>query len=175
MRHPPIPEVSAIVLGLASYVTLTGWLIVLQLVAALLLVSGTSAPIESSSSDHFVRELIGVVVVFASGYVTGRASEESPMFNAALLGVVLYGLVTLFNRVLWSASDLNVPADFYYELSRLIRAVLAAFVGGTAAQWQMRARGAKRVRFHEIPRKQRSALFMLAILPFVFLALAYRP
>ena len=176
MRHSPIPEVGAILLGLAAYVALTGWLIVLQVFAGLLLVwGGASTPIEPSSSDPLVRQLVGVVVFFASGYVTGRASEESPMLNAALLGVVLYALVTLFYRVLWIAFDLDVPVDVAYEFSRLARAVLAAFVGGTAAQWHMRTGGAKRVSLRELPRKNRGALFVLAILPFAFLALTYRP
>ena len=174
MRRAPIPELGAILLGLAAYVALTGWLIVLQVFAALLLVSsGAPTPIEPSSSDPLVRQLVGVVVFLASGYVTGRASEESPMLNAALLGVVIYGLVTLFYRVI--AFDPNVPVDFAYEFSRLARAVLAAFVGGTAAQWHMHTRGAKRVSLRELPRKNRGALFVLAILPFVFLALMFRP
>src|SRR5947209_13778239 len=110
MRRPPMPEVGAILLGLASYVALTGWLIVLQVFAGLLLVwGGASTPIEPSSSAPLVRHLVGIVVFFASGYLTGRVSEESPMLNAALLGVVLYVLVPLFYRVLWAAFDLNVP------------------------------------------------------------------
>ena len=171
-----MPEAGAILLGLASYVALIGWLIVLQIFAALLLVwGGASTPIEPSSSDPLVRQVVGVAAFFASGYVTGRASEDSPMLNAALLGAVLYGLVTLFYRVLWAALDVSVPIDVASEFFRLARAILATFVGGTAAQWHMRTRGAKRVSFRELPRKNRGALFVLAILPFVFLALIYRP
>jgi hypothetical protein len=176
MRRSPTPEAGAILLGLASYVALVGWLIVLQLFAGLLLVAGgASTPIEPSSADPLVRQVVVVAVLFASGYVTGRASQESPTLNAALLGVVLYVLVTLFYRVLWAGLDVSVPVDVASEFFRLARAVLAAFVGGTAAQWHMRTRGAKRVSLRELPRKNRGALFVLAILPFVFLALTYRP
>src|SRR5437879_2538458 len=43
MRRFPMPEAGAILLGLASYVALTGWLIVLQFFAAVLLVGVSSA------------------------------------------------------------------------------------------------------------------------------------
>ena len=168
-------DISAIVMGVAAYIAIAGWLIILPLfgfVMSSFLGGGTPGNFDAES---VARQFVAVLMFFACGYVTGRASRQSPVYNAAVLGIVLYLLVTFLDRILWSLVDLAVPFDFAYEAASLARSVIATLVGGTAAEWQIRTRGAVPVRFHDFSRRTRTALFVVSIAPFAFLALTYRP
>lgn len=168
-------DLSAIVTGVAAYIAIAGWLVFFPLFGFVLssfFGDGTPGDFDAES---IVRQFVAVAIYFACGYFTGRASEQSPVYNAAILGVVLFLLVSFFDRMLWSLFDLAVPFDFADEAASLARSVLATLVGGTAAEWQIRTRGAAPVRFHDFSRRTRTTLFVLAIAPFAFLALTYRP
>lgn len=168
-------DVSAIVTGAAAYVAIAGWLVffpLFGLVMSSLLGGDASGDFDAES---IARQFVAVAIFFACGYVTGRASRHSPVYNAAVLGVLLYLLVTLLDRMLWSLFDLAIPFDFVSEAGSLARSVLATLVGGTAAEWQIRTRGAAPVRFHDFSRRTRTTLLVVSIAPFAFLALTYRP
>jgi len=91
------------------------------------------------------------------------------------LGVLLYVLVTLFKRTLWAALDVNVPLDLMQEFSKLVLALLATLVGTTIAEWHVRTRGVLRLNFLSLSRKKQTVWFVVAIAPFAFLALTFRP
>jgi hypothetical protein len=168
-------DLSAIVTGVAAYIAIAGWLVFFPLFGFVLssfFGDGTPGDFDAES---IARQFVAVAIYFACGYVTGRASQQSPVYNAAILGVVLFILVSFFDRMLWSLFDLAVPFDFADEAASLARSILATLVGGTAAKWQIRTRGAAQVRFHHFSRRTRTTLFLLAIAPFAFLALTYRP
>ncbi len=167
-------DLSAIVTGVAAYVAIAGWLIILPVFGFVIssLLGGGPGDLDAES---IARQFVAVAMYFACGYFTGRASRQSPAYNAAILGVVLFLLVSFFDRMLWSLFDLAVPFDFADEAASLARSVLATFVGGTAAEWQIRTRGAAPIRFHDFSRRTRTTLFVVAIAPFAFLALTYRP
>jgi len=168
-------DLSAIVTGVAAYVALAGWLIIFPLFGFVMSAFlGAGAP-GSFDAESIARQFVAVLMFFACGYVTGRASRHSPVYNAAMLGIVLYLLVTFFDRILWLLVDLAVPFDFAYEAASLARSVIATLVGGTAAEWQIRTRGAAPVRFHDFSRRTRTTLLIVSILPFAFLAVTYRP
>ena len=57
----------------------------------------------------------------------------------------------------------------------LARAVLATFVGGTAAEWHVRRRGVVRLNFLGLARRKQIVWLLVAVAPFLFLALSYRP
>jgi hypothetical protein len=167
-------DLSAIVTGVAAYIAIAGWLIILPLfgfVMSAFLGGGTPGNFDAES---IARQFVAVLMVFACGYVTGRATRHSPVYNAAVLGIVLFLLLTFFDRMLWSLFDMAVPFDFAYEAASLARSVIATLVGGTAAEWQIRMRGAAPVRFHDFSRRTRTTLFVVSIAPFAFLALTYR-
>lgn len=174
MPDTPRFDLSAIITGVAAYVAIAGWLAILPLFGFVVLSILGGAP-PGDDPESIARQFVGVSMFFACGYVTGRASLQSPVPNAAVLGVVLYLLVTFFDRMLWSLFGLAVPFDFPHEAASLVRSVLATLVGGTAAEWQVRTRGAAPVRFHDLSRRTRTTLFLASIAPFAFLALTYRP
>jgi hypothetical protein len=175
MSGEPKFDLSATVTGVAAYIAIAGWLVILPVFGFVVLsIFGGAAPGESDV-ESVARQFVGVAMLFACGYVTGRASRQFPVYNAAVLGIVLYLLVTFFDRILWSLVDLAVPFDFSYEAASLARSVIATVVGGTAAEWQIRTRGALPVRFHDLSRRARTTLFVASIAPYAYLALAYRP
>jgi uncharacterized MAPEG superfamily protein len=168
-------DLSAIVTGVAAYIAIAGWLVFFPLFGFVLSsVLGGDTP-GDFDAESIARQFVAVAIIFACGYVTGRASRQSPVYNAAVLGVALFLLVTFFDRMLWSLFDLAVPFEFANEAASLARSILATLVGGTAAEWQMRTRGAAPIRFHDFSRRTRTTLFVVAIAPFAFLALTYRP
>lgn len=168
-------DLSAIITGVAAYVAIAGWLAILPVFGFVVLsILGGSAP-GDSDAESIARQFVGVAAIFACGYFTGRASRQFPVYNAGVLGIVLYLLVTVFDRMLWSLVGLAVPFEFAYEAASLVRSALATLVGGTAAEWQIRTRGALPVRFHDLSRKTRTTLFIASIAPFAYLAIAYRP
>jgi hypothetical protein len=176
MSRRPSPDPQAVLLGIATYIAIAGWLIVAPLAGLLFsFFAGTGPPSGSLTAGSLSRDIIAVLVFSVSGYVTGRTSWSSPILDGAILGVALYALVTLFNRTLWAMFDLAVPVDVLAELGSLSRAVVAALVGGTGAQWHMRLRGARRIGFGDLSRRAQIALGLVAIAPFAFLALTYRP
>ena len=176
MASDTTPEGSAIVLGVAAYVALVGWLMILPLIGfVLLMLVGAQPPFEGISAGSITHQLLGIGAFVASGYVTGRASTHAPVFNAAVLGVVLYVLVTLFDRALWAIFDVSEPLDVGHETLGFVRAVIATALGGTAALWHARTRGATQLRFGDFSRHTRFVLLALAIGPFAFLAASYRP
>jgi hypothetical protein len=168
-------DLSAIVTGVAAYVAIAGWLIILPLFGFVMSSFLGDSPSADFDAESIARQFVAVAMYFACGYFTGRASQQSPVYNAAVLGVVLFLLVSFFDRMLWSLFDLAVPFDFANEAASLARSVLATLVGGTAAEWQIRTRGAAPIRFHDFSRPTRTTLFVVAIAPFAFLALTYRP
>src|SRR5437660_10466516 len=112
MESERTPDVGAIALGVASYVALAGWLIVLPvfvLFVAFLL--GVPPAEYTSGGDTLYKTIIALIVLFISGYVTGRSSREPQVLSSALLGVVLYALVTLFNQLLWAAFGAQTAFD----------------------------------------------------------------
>jgi hypothetical protein len=167
-------DVSAIVTGVAAYVAIAGWFMVLPVFGfALLSVLGVTTP-GGSEAGSLAHQFVAVSIFFVCGYITGRASKHSPVQNAAVLGVVLYLLVTFLDRTLWSLFDVAAPFDLAREATSLVRSLLATAVGGTAAQWHVRVRGASPVRFFDFSRRTRATMFVVAIAPFAFLALTYR-
>jgi hypothetical protein len=168
-------DLSAIVTGVAAYVAIAGWLIILPLFGFVMSSFLGGGPSGDFDVEAIARQFVAVAMYFACGYFTGRTSRQSPAYNAAILGIVLFLLVSFLDRMLWSQFDLAVPFDFADEAASLARSVLATFVGGTAAEWQVRTRGAAPIRFHDFSRRTRTTLFLIAIAPFAFLALTYRP
>jgi hypothetical protein len=168
-------DISAIVTGVAAYVAIAGWLIFFPLFGFVMSSLLGGGPAGEFDAESIARQFVAVAIFFACGYVTGRASQHSPVYNAAILGVSLYLLVTFLDRMLWSLFDLAIPFEFASEAASLARSVLATLVGGTAAEWQIRTRGAAPVRFHDFSRRTRTTLFVVSIAPFAFLALTYRP
>jgi len=166
---------AAIVTGVAAYVAIAGWLIILPLFGLVMSSLFGGRPSGEFDAESIARQFVAVAMFFACGYFTGRAARQSPVYNAAILGVVLFLLVSFFDRMLWSLFDLAVPFNFADEAASLARSVVATLVGGTAAEWQIRTRGAAPVRFHDFSRRTRTTLFVVAIAPFAFLALTYRP
>jgi hypothetical protein len=169
-------DIVAVTLGVATYVAVAGWLVVLQIALGIATFTVTGSPLSTpAGADPLSRQIVVAFVFLAAGYVTGRASDQSALRNATILGALLYLLVTLFKRALWAAFELNVPIDLVQELSSLVRAALATLVGATAAEWHVRTRGAPRLDFLALSRRKQTIWFFVAAAPFIFFALAYRP
>jgi hypothetical protein len=170
------PDIVAITLGVATYVAVAGWLVVLQVPVGIAIFTVTGSPLSAPpAADSVSRQIVVAFVFLAAGYVTGRASDQFALRNAAILGVVLYLFVTLFKRALWAAFEFNVPIDLVQELSNLVRAVLATVVGATIAEWHVRTRRAPRLDFLAFSRRKQTTWMFVAVAPFMFLALLYRP
>src|SRR5690349_16175516 len=91
------PDIVAVTLGVATYVAVAGWLVVLQVALGIATFTVTGSPVSSPPAAASLSHQILVAFVFlAAGYVTGRASDQFSLRNAAILGVLLYLLVLLF-------------------------------------------------------------------------------
>ena len=159
-------DLSAIVTGVAAYVAIAGWLIILPLFGFVMSSFLGDSPSGDFDAESIARQFVAVAMYFACGYFTGRASQQSPVYNAAILGVVLFLLVSFFDRMLWSLFDLAAPFDFANEAASLARS-------GTTSSARRASRAP--IRFHDFSRRTRTTLFVVAIAPFAFLALTYRP
>src|SRR4029078_13553785 len=91
-------DLSAIVTGVAAYVAIAGWLIILPVFGFVIssLLGGGPGDLDGES---IARQFVPVAMYFACGYFTGRASRQSPAYNAAILGIVLFLLVSFFDRM----------------------------------------------------------------------------
>jgi hypothetical protein len=133
-------DLSAIVTGVAAYVAIAGWMIILPVFGFVIssLLGGGPGDLDAES---IARQFVAVAMYFACGYFTGRASQQSPVYNAAILGVVLFLLVSFSigcsgRCSTWRSLSIS-PMRLRGWRGRFWRPWW-----GNAAEWQIRTRGA---------------------------------
>jgi hypothetical protein len=172
-RHP---DLGGLALGVAIYIALTGWFIVLPVVPFVVAsIAGAVLPADAKEAELATRTALAVLVFLVCGYVAGRTSRDAPLLTAALLGVVLYVLATMLNGLLLAAFRVERVFDLSSEIASLVRCVVATFVGGVAALWQVSRRSLQPFDFRNLSRRMQIGLVAASIAPFFFLALTFRP
>jgi hypothetical protein len=171
-----LPEPRPIVLGIAAWVAIAGWKLMVSPVAfAIAHMRGGEPPFEMSSTASAISALLGYVAVVAPGYVTARAAARARFANAATLGVVIFLISTLVELGAGAALDVSGPFDAGEALVDGSLFIVAALIGGAIAIWHMHSRGAERWGARVLSFRAATILLVVALVPYVLLAAALRP
>jgi len=165
-----VPEPRPIVLGVAAWLALAGWRMLVPGVAiAIAHMRGGEPPFEMSTTATTVAAVLGYLAFVVPGYVTARAAARTPLYNAAALGVLVYLLSTLVELGLGIATHAPARFDVSEALAELSTIVVATLIGGTIASWHMRSRGAPRWGARVLSLRAAALLVVVALIPYALI------
>jgi hypothetical protein len=171
-----VPEPRPIVLGVAAWIALAGWKLMVSPIAfAIAHMRGGEPPFELSPTASAIAALLGYVAIVAPGYVTARAAARAPFANAATLGLIIFVVSTLVELAAGAALGVSAPFDAEEALVDVSVFFVATLIGGAIAYWHMRSRGAERWGARVLSLRAATILLVVALIPYVLLAAAFRP
>ena len=162
-------------LGVAAWVALAGWKLMVSPIAfAIAHMRGGEPPFEMSPTASAIGALLGYVAIVAPGYVTARAASRARFAHAATLGVVIFLIAALVELGAGAALGVSAPFDAQEALVDLAVFVVATLIGGAIAYWHMHSRGAERWSARMLSLRAATILLVVALIPYVLLAAAFR-
>jgi len=168
------PEPRPIVLGVAAWLALAGWKLLVPAIAfALANPEGGEPTFAMSPSASAVVTALGCLAFVVPGYVAARAAAHKPLYHALTLGVTVAVLSVLVELVADAASGAPMFVDGVETLVDGAIAVAATQVGGALAVWHMRSRGAERWSARVLSLRAASALLVVALVPYVLIVAAF--
>jgi hypothetical protein len=169
-----LPEPRPIVLGVAAWVALAGWTLMVSPIAfAIAHMRGGEPPFELSSTASTVGTLLGYVAIVVSGYVTARAAARAPFAHAATLGIVLFLFSNLVELVAGDALGVSAPFAVEEALVDASAFFVAALIGGAIAFWHMHSRGAARWGARVLSLRAAATLLVVALIPYALIVGAF--
>jgi len=169
-----VPEPRPILLGVAAWLALAGWRMLVPGVAfAIAHMRGGEPPFEMSTTASTVAAVLGYLAFVVPGYVTARAAARTPIFNAAVLGALLYLLSSLVELGLGVASHVPARFDGGEAIAELSTIVVATLIGGTIAYWHVRSRGAARWGARVLSLRAAALLLVVALVPYALIVGAF--
>jgi hypothetical protein len=162
-----------IVLGVAAWLALAGWRLLLPATAfALANPEGGEPTFGMSTSASAVVTALGCLAFVVPGYVAARAAAHKPLYHALALGVIVAVLSVLVELVADAASGAPMLLDGTEALVAGAITVAATQVGGAIAVWHMRSRGAERWSARVLSLRAASVLLVVALVPYVLIVAA---
>ena len=168
-----VPEPRPLVLGVAAWLALAGWRMMLPGIAfAIAHVQGGEPPFEMSPSASAAAAAIGAFAFVVPGYVAARAAAHKPLFHALALGAIVAALSFLTGLVVGRLSGAPEPLDAAEALVDVAIAVVATQIGGALAVWHMRSRGAARWGARILSLRAALILLAVALVPYALIVVA---
>lgn len=173
MARPDWPEPRPIALGVAAWLALAGWKLVLPGIAfAIAHGQGGEPPFEMSPSAMAAATAIGYLAYVVPGYVAARAAAHKPLFHALALGAIVAALAFVSGLLVGQLSGVPEPVDAGEALVEAAIAVVATQVGGALAVWHMRSRGAGRWGARILSLRASIILLAVALVPYALIVAA---
>jgi len=165
-----VPETRPLVLGIAAWLALAGWKLMLPgIVLAIAHGRGGEPPFEMSPSASATVAAIGWLAYVVPGYVAARAAAHKPLLHALALGAIVAALSFLTERVADALSGAREPLDGVEALVDAAIAVVATQIGGALAVWHLRSRGAERWGARILSLRASFILLAVALVPYAWI------
>jgi hypothetical protein len=169
-----VPEPRPVVLGIAAWLALAGWkLLVPPIAFALAHGSGGEPTLEMPPLANAAAVALGCIAYAVPGYVAARTAARKPLVHALWIGVVVAILALAVEVGVDAAMGDPAGVDLADALVGAAITIVAAQVGGTLAVWQMSERGAARWGARKLPLRVAAMLLVAALVPYVVIVAAF--